>query len=87
MNPNIVKINAQFVRLTFPDQTKVDKKKAYSFLGSVYFIVKTAVEATTERKSPKQNTSNYAPTERYRKTERMPKEQKQQITSKDCQYL
>ena len=39
---------------------------------SVYFVVKTAVEAATEKL--KKTMSNYAPTERHRKAKRKPKE-------------
>ena len=41
--------------------------------GSVYFVVRAAVEAATKRKPPKgrkKTMLNYAPTERHRKAKR-----------------
>ena len=44
-------------------------------LGSVYFVVKTMLDATTERKL-KKTASNYTPTERHPKDKMTPKEHK-----------
>ena len=52
------------------------------FTGSVYSVVKTMLEAATERKCRKaeKNASSYSLTKRHRKTEKMPKENKSLIT-------